>query len=419
LLLAGAVGKSAQVPLYVWLPDAMEGPTPVSALIHAATMVTAGVYMVARTHVLYLLAPGALLVVAIVGALTAIFAASIALVQNDIKRVLAYSTISQLGYMFLACGVGAFGAGIFHLTTHAFFKALLFLGAGSVMHALRSEQDIRRMGGLKDYLPITFGTFFVASLAIAGVPPFAGFFSKDEILWAAWTAPWAWGKFVWLIGAVAAAMTSFYMFRLLFIVFHGEPHADAFGPRPHESPRNMHVPLLILAGLSTVAGFIGIPIIEGGNRIGRYLEPVFTRYPLPVGIVGHEVQHSSLELVMLIISLVLAIGGIMLAMYMYLIDSALPERLGVRFARLYRLLLDKYYVDELYDRVIVEPVTSAARWLWTQIDVLVVDGAVDRAGAFVRWDSAWLSRIQSGFVRNYALSMFLGVVVVLGYLIMW
>ncbi len=418
LLFLGAIGKSAQIPLYVWLPDAMEGPTPVSALIHAATMVTAGVYMVARTYVLYLMAPGALLVVAVVGAVTAIFAASIALVQNDIKRVLAYSTISQLGYMFLACGVGAFGAGIFHLATHASFKALLFLGAGSIMHALRGEQDIRRMGGLKDHLPITYWTFLIASLAIAGVFPFAGFFSKDEILWAAWTAPWTWGKFVWLIGAVATAMTSFYIFRLVFVVFHGEPHADSYGPRPHEGPPNMYVPLLILAGLSAVVGFIGIPLTERWNFIQRYLGPVFTRYSPAAGLMGEAVHNPSLELIMLLISLALTIFGILLAICMYLIGTAWPERLSARFQSAYRLLLNKYYVDELYDRLLVEPVTSAARWLWVQIDVGIVDGVVNRAGAFVRWDSAWLSRVQSGFVRNYALSMFLGVVLVLGYLIL-
>ncbi|MBI3329590.1 MAG: NADH-quinone oxidoreductase subunit L [Nitrospinae bacterium] len=416
LLFLGATGKSAQIPLYVWLPDAMEGPTPVSALIHAATMVTAGVYLVARCAVLFLLAPGALLIVAIVGGLTAIFAASIALVQTDIKRVLAYSTISQLGYMFLACGVGAFGAGIFHLATHAFFKALLFLGAGSIMHALRGEQDIRRMGGLKDHLPITYGTFLVASLAIAGVFPFAGFFSKDEILWAALTNPQ--GHFLlWLIGALAAVMTSFYVFRLVFIVFHGEPHADAFGPRPHEAPPSMRGPLLILAGLAAVSGSMGLPLTERWNFIQRYLDPVFTRYPFPAGLVEHPAHNPSLELFMLLISLALAILGILLAMYMYLLDTRMPERLSGRFQRSFNVLLHKYYVDEAYDRLLVEPVKAGSRWLWARIDVVFLDGTVNRAGAFVRWDSTWLSRVQSGFVRNYALSIFLGVVVVLGYLL--
>jgi NADH-quinone oxidoreductase subunit L len=415
LLFLGATGKSAQIPLYVWLPDAMEGPTPVSALIHAATMVTAGVYMVARCSVLYLLAPAALAVIVIIGLSTALLAASLALVQTDIKRVLAYSTISQLGYMFVACGVGAFTAGIFHLVTHAFFKALLFLGAGSVIHALNGEQDIRRMGGLKAHLPITYATFLVGSLAIAGVFPFAGFFSKDEILWAALTQ----GSFlVWLIALIVAVATSFYMFRLVFLVFHREPSPDnRMSHPPHEAPPAMRVPLMILAGLSAVAGFIGIPIIEGANVIRSYLEPVFTRYPLPPEALGHAIHRPGLELLMLLISLALALGGILLALYMYLIDTSLPERLSARFPQAYRLLQNKFYVDELYDRLFVEPVKWAAEWLWTRVDMGIVDGMVNLAGAFIHRDSAWMSRLQSGFVRNYALSIFLGAVVVIGYLI--
>jgi NADH-quinone oxidoreductase subunit L len=415
LLFLGATGKSAQIPLYVWLPDAMEGPTPVSALIHAATMVTAGVYMVARCSVLYLLAPEAMVVVVIVGLLTALLAASIALVQTDIKRILAYSTISQLGYMFVACGVGAFTAGIFHLATHAVFKALLFLGAGSIIHALDGEQDIRRMGGLKDHMPITYMTFLTASLAIAGVFPFAGFFSKDEILWAALTEG---NVLVWLLAAITAVMTSFYMFRLVFLVFHREPSAGKGVARhAHEAPPAMRVPLLILAGLSVVVGFIGIPIIEGANLIRTYLEPVFARYPLPPEAVSHALHSPGLELVMLLISLALALGGILLAMYMYLIDPTVPEHISAQFQRAYRVLMHKYYVDELYDRLVVEPVKRASQWLWAQVDVGIVDGTVNQAGAFVRQDSAWLSRVQSGFVRNYALSIFLGAVVVIGYLI--
>jgi NADH-quinone oxidoreductase subunit L len=415
LLFLGATGKSAQIPLYVWLPDAMEGPTPVSALIHAATMVTAGVYMVARCAVLYLLAPGAMVVVVSIGLLTALLAASMALVQTDIKRVLAYSTISQLGYMFVACGVGAFTTGIFHLATHAFFKALLFLGAGSIIHALDGEQDIRRMGGLKDHLPITYITFLIASLAIAGVFPFAGFFSKDEILWVALTE----GNFlVWLIAAITAVMTSFYMFRLVFLVFHREPRASEGMPQhPHEAPAAMRVPLMILAGLSAVAGFIGIPIIEGAHLMRSYLEPVFTRYPLPPEALGHALHRPGLELVMMLVSLALAIGGIVLAVYMYLIDTTLPERISTQFHRTYRVLIDKYYVDELYDRLLIEPVKRASDWLWARVDVGILDGTVNQAGAFVRRDSAWLSRVQSGFVRNYALSIFLGAVVVIGYLV--
>jgi NADH-quinone oxidoreductase subunit L len=393
----------------------MEGPTPVSALIHAATMVTAGVYMVARCSVLYLLAPAAMVVVVIIGLLTALMAASIALVQTDIKRVLAYSTISQLGYMFVACGVGAFGAGVFHLITHAFFKALLFLGAGSVIHALNGEQDIRRMGGLKDHLPITYITFLIASLAIAGVFPFAGFFSKDEILWAALTE----GNFlVWLIAAITAVMTSFYMFRLVFLVFHRVPSAgDAPLTHPHEAPSLMRVPLMILAGLSVVAGFIGIPIIERAHLLNAYLEPVFTRYPLPSEMLGHTMHRPGLELVMLLISLALAIGGILMALYMFLIDTTLPDRLSTQFQWAYRVLANKYYVDELYDRLVVVPIKRASDWLWAEVDVGIVDGTVNQAGSLVRRDSAWLSRMQSGFVRNYALSIFLGAVIVIGYLI--
>jgi NADH-quinone oxidoreductase subunit L len=388
--------------------------------------------MVARCSVLYLMAPAALSIVAVIGVVTAIFAASIALVQNDIKRVLAYSTISQLGYMFLACGVGAFTAAIFHLATHAFFKALLFLGAGSVIHALGGEQDIRRMGGLKAHLPVTYATFLIAAFAIAGIFPFAGFFSKDAILWAALTEG---NLLFWLIGAVVAVMTSFYMFRLVFVVFHRQSqldvavgHTAAHRPmstpaepgvaHPHEAPPTMRVPLMILAGLSVVAGFIGVPLIARANLIRAYLEPVFTRYPLPPGGIEPAVHSPGVELIMLLISLALAIGGLFLAMYLYLIDTTLPARLSARFHGLYRVLFDKYYVDELYDWLFVEPFRRAARWLWTQVDVGVVDETVNQAGAFVRQDSVWLSRIQSGFVRNYALSIFLGAVVVLGYLIM-
>jgi NADH-quinone oxidoreductase subunit L len=335
-------------------------------------------------------------------------------VQTDIKRVLAYSTISQLGYMFVACGVGAFTTGIFHLATHACFKALLFLGAGSVIHALDGEQDIRRMGGLKEHMPITYMTFLVASLAIAGVFPFAGFFSKDEILWAALTE----GNFlVWLLAAIVAVMTSFYMFRLVFLVFHREPSAsEGMAHHPHEAPSAMRVPLMILAGLSGVAGFIGIPIIEGAHLIRAYLEPVFTRYPLPPEALGYTLHSPGLELVMLLISLAMAIGGILLAMYMYLIDITLPERISTQFRGVYHLLMAKYYVDEVYDRLVVEPVKRGAAWLWAQVDMGIVDSTVNQMGEFVRQDSAWLSRVQSGFVRNYALSIFLGAVVVIGYL---
>lgn len=415
LLFLGATGKSAQIPLYVWLPDAMEGPTPVSALIHAATMVTAGVYMVARCSVLYLMAPGVLLVVAIVGAVTAIFAASIALVQNDIKRVLAYSTISQLGYMFLACGVGAFSAGIFHLVTHAFFKALLFLGAGSIIHALGGEQDIRRMGGLKEKMPTTYGTFLVASLAIAGIFPFAGFFSKDEILWAALTRG---NLLLWLIGAIAAIMTAFYMFRLVFVVFHTHPQgSETPAPHLHDPPSPMLVPLVVLAVLSLLGGLLGLPFSERWNLIGRFLDPVFARYPQPTSLVSHAAHSPGWEEIMLLVSLALAGFGLWLAWQMYLVHPERPTQLSARYQSAYQLLMNKYYVDELYGRIIVDPILAGARWLWARVEVLIVDGAVNWAGAFVRWDSTWMSRVQSGFVRNYALSIFLGVILVVGYLL--
>ncbi|MFQ6110879.1 MAG: NADH-quinone oxidoreductase subunit L [Nitrospinota bacterium] len=409
LLFVGATGKSAQIPLYTWLPDAMEGPTPVSALIHAATMVTAGVYMVARTHVLFTLAPVALLVVALVGAATAIYTATIALLQHDIKRVLAYSTISQLGYMFLAAGVGAFSAGIFHLMTHAFFKALLFMGAGSVMHGLSGELDLRRMGGLRRAMPITYWTFLIAALAIAGVFPFAGFFSKDEILFMALMR----GNIgFWLVGAVAALLTALYMFRMVFRVFHGEsnlsPEARA---HLHESPPVMTVPLLILAVLSTVGGFVGIPIIKGWNVFNHFLEPVFKGARLaPV--------HASLELEggLIVISLILALVGIFLAHRLYIRRPETTQRLAERFPLAYRVVANKYYVDEIYNFLFVNPVRRGAEALWRGFDVRVVDGGVNGAAEVVGWGAMRLRRLQTGYVKSYAISMLLGAVVILIYL---
>lgn len=413
LLFTGAAGKSAQIPLYVWLPDAMEGPTPVSALIHAATMVTAGVYMVARCHVLYLLAPVSLATVAVIGAITAIFAASIGLVQNDIKRVLAYSTISQLGYMFLACGVGAFAAGIFHLMTHAFFKALLFLGAGAVIHALAGEQDLRKMGGLKNYLPVTFVTFLIATLAISGVPLFSGFFSKDEILWKAFSQG---NPFLWLIGIITAGLTAFYMFRLFFLAFYGQPRFDSHQTHPHEAPRSMTVPLIILALLSALGGYIGLPeALAGKNIFEKFLAPVFeagTHLETAV----HAYSHST-EYTLMLVSIAVAFIGIVIAFRFYLKNPAVAEKIKTKFATTYQLLLNKYYVDELYDRIIVKPFINLALYFWQFIDVQIVDGLANGSADFVAWCSKVFRKVQTGYIRNYALSLALGVVIILTYIL--
>ena len=434
-LFLGAVGKSAQVPLYVWLPDAMAGPTPVSALIHAATMVTAGVYMVARCNVLFRLSPDALLVVAIVGGFTALFAATIGLVQNDIKKVLAYSTVSQLGYMFLACGVGAFAAGMFHVVTHAFFKACLFLGSGSVIHALGGEQDLRRMGGLSRKIPVTYLTFLVATLAIAGVPLLAGFFSKDAILAAVFEAhfaraPWL-PRLLWAAALFTAGLTAFYMFRLVSLAFYGgfrgTPEQEA---HVHESPKSMTVPLMILAFLSVVGGWVGIPLLHGGDRIGAFLAPV-----IPALAGQHAAEHHpsvSLEVALMAASVGAAAVGLLLAWLWYAKgEGRVPAALAARFPKLYRAVENKYFVDEAYDAVFVEGLgKGGGRFLWevdaTVVDFIpngtaaatrgvsllsnvfdknVVDGAVNGvAGGF---QSGWrlVRRAQTGRVQNYALVM--------------
>ncbi|HTE90169.1 MAG TPA: NADH-quinone oxidoreductase subunit L, partial [Terriglobales bacterium] len=362
LLFVGACGKSAQLPLYVWLPDAMEGPTPVSALIHAATMVTAGVYMVARSNALFVLAPTSMKTVAIVGTLTAIFAATIALVQNDIKRVLAYSTVSQLGYMFLALGVGAFAAGVFHVFTHAFFKALLFLGSGSVIHAMSGEQDMRNMGGLHRRIPITHWTMFIATLAIAGIFPFAGFFSKDEILWQAWSAEGGAYRLLWLVGYGTALMTAFYMFRLMYLTFHGRPRmSHEVEHHIHESPKSMTVPLIILAFFSLFAGFLGWPQSLGGsNRFEKFLEPVFAKEAKVLQTEGESAQlaagakeatHTSgAEYFLMIFSLAAAAAGWGMAWRAYRhTDKGYTEPIAAAAPPVYSTLLNKYYVDEAYD----------------------------------------------------------------------
>ena len=427
LLFVGACGKSAQIPLYVWLPDAMEGPTPVSALIHAATMVTAGVYMVARCNGLYVLAPVSMQVVAVIGALTAIFTASIAIVSNDIKRVLAYSTISQLGYMFLACGVGSFAAGIFHLMTHAFFKALLFLCAGSVMHALSGELDMRKMGSLKSYLPVTYGTFFIACLAIAGIPPFAGFFSKDEILWNAFQKDIV----LWAVAALAAFMTAFYMFRAVFMTFYGKSRmAPEVEHHVHESPSVMTVPLLILAVLSVIGGLVGIPLIPGWNRIHDFLAPVLGGHGVQVAQKVHLglayasetathaeplAHHSAgLELFMMGVSVAIGLAGIITAYYLYVKRPELPDKLAERFKGSYNLLTHKYFVDEIYHAFVVTPINSISTFLWRGLDEKVVDGALVNGSAWlVKRTSGVLKHVQTGFVQHYALSILLGLAIIL------
>ncbi len=407
-LFLGATGKSAQIPLYIWLPDAMEGPTPVSALIHAATMVTAGVFMVARCSTMFVLAPISMTAVAGIGALTAIYAATIGITQFDIKRVLAYSTVSQLGYMFLACGVGAFTSGIFHLMTHAFFKALLFLGSGSVIHGMHGEQDMRHMGGLKKHMPITYWTFMLATLAIAGIFPFAGFFSKDEILFHSLVS----GHTVfWGIATVAAFITAFYMFRAVFMTFHGEEKFDHHHVHPHESPPLMTVPLMILAGLAVVGGLVGFPIIEGANRFKEFLAPAIT--PLV-----HEV-HSPVwfEITMMAFSMAVAVAGIYMAYKFYIAKPALPEKVTEKIPVIYDLVYNKYYVDEIYDATVVEPIKNGSEFLWHDVDENIIDGAVNGSATTVGWLSSHLRKLETGFVQSYALAILIGAVLVTGYLI--
>ena len=415
LLFVGAVGKSAQIPLYVWLPDAMEGSSPVSALIHAATMVTAGVYMVSRCHVLYELAPVSMGVVAIIGAATAIYAASIALVQNDIKRILAYSTISQLGYMFLACGVGAFAAGIFHLMTHAFFKALLFLGAGAVMHALSGELDLRRMGDLKRHLPVTFWCFLAGVLAISGIPFFSGFFSKDEILWKAFSSPRG-GFIFWLVGFVTAGMTAFYMFRMFFSVFFGKSKVEEkVKPKLHEGPNSMTLTMIILAVLSVIGGWIGIPHALGGkNYFHKFLSVVFDK-----GHQTHQVLHTAgAEYLLMILSVLMVLIGISIAYLFYILRPDLPKNLAERFKGPYKLLLNKYYIDELYNFAFVQPFIKLAIWFWRFVDVAIIDGFANGSAYMVGWISGVARKIQTGYVRNYALSLLVGAVFILAYFIL-
>ncbi len=421
LLFVGATGKSAQIPLYIWLPDAMEGPTPVSALIHAATMVTAGVYMIGRNAVLFGHAPLTLDIVAIVGVATALMAGTIGLVQNDIKRVLAYSTVSQLGYMFLAMGVGAYAAGIFHLYTHAFFKALLFLGSGAVIHALGGEQDLRRMGGLRRELPITYWTFLTGAIAIAGVPLLSGFFSKDEILYRTFASG---HTVLWLLGMITSLLTAVYMFRLVFLAFHGsradrldDPHAAPHG-HLHDAPPAMALALVVLAVGSVVAGYVGVPrAVGGGDRIGRFLEPSFTAgQGVPVEEPETTSPGETVEIELMVVSSATALGGIAVAWFFFARNRGAADAIATRFAGLHRLLVNKYYVDEVYDAAVVTPIRIVSdEGLWKAVDVRVIDGTVNGVARTVGGLSGLMRRLQTGSVRAYATSIFLGTVLILGY----
>jgi NADH-quinone oxidoreductase subunit L len=411
LLFVGATGKSAQVPLYVWLPDAMEGPTPVSALIHAATMVTAGVYMVVRCAPIFSRAPIAMEVVMIIGTITALLAATIGLVQTDIKRVLAYSTVSQLGYMFVAAGVGAFSASIFHLMTHAFFKALLFLGAGSVIHAMSGEQDLMRMGGLRKHTPITFWTMLIAALAISGIFPLAGFFSKDEILWSAWSRGHQW---IWLVGFITAGLTAFYMFRLVFLAFFGTPrHSEEVRHHLHESPPSMTGPLVILGVLSIVGGFVGLPAWIGPNRFFQFLEPSLA---LARSAEHPEVPHS-VEMLFAALSIAAAAIGIFVAYRLYIQNPGAADALASRWKRVHQLLFRKYYVDELYDAAIVQPtLNTSTQTLWKRADVGIIDRAVNGAGESIQGLASILKNVQNGLIRSYALWILLGMLAIIVYI---
>ena len=419
-LFLGATGKSAQIPLYTWLPDAMEGPTPVSALIHAATMVTAGVYMVARCSVLFNMAPGTMMVVAAVGAVTAIFAATMGLYQNDIKRVLAYSTVSQLGYMFLACGVGAYVAAVFHVMTHAFFKACLFLGSGSVIHGMSGEQDMRQMGGLKDKMPYTHWTFLISTLAIAGIPVFSGFFSKDEILLSAFLGHTPGHLFYWLLATVAAFVTAFYMFRLYYMTFTGELRAVDHHVRDHvhESPFVMTIPLMILAFLATVGGFLGLPSALAPHVLADFLAPALN--PAAGGHGGADMEgghHLSwqMEAGFMTFSVAVAALGIFTARYFYKVRPEAAAELAKKegfIHTVYVTVRNKYYVDEIYDYIFTSPIVAFSRKaLWKFFDVKIVDGAVNGTANWAMGLGGMFRRTQTGLVRNYATVMAAGCLV--------
>ena len=453
LFFLGATGKSAQLPLYTWLPDAMEGPTPVSALIHAATMVTAGVYLLARTQLLYTMAPLTMFVVLVIGMATAIFAGSIGLAQTDIKKVLAYSTVSQLGFMFAACGVGAFAAAIFHLVTHAFFKALLFLGSGSVIHGLHGEQEMPKMGGLKDKMPTTFRVFLIGGLALSGVPIFAGFFSKDEILWEVFAS----GNVIpWVVLAIAALFTAFYTTRAIILTFYGQPRDRHLYDHAHESPAVMTVPLVILAVLSTIGGLLGIPLLAGGQRLKAWLSPVLGgghgavpaahgaaeaahgaaevathaaeaathsaaphastfHYPGLLPPFGH---NATLEMILIVVSVAIALIGIFLATRLYAGDASAALKLRLSWGGLHRLLANKYFVDELYNSIVVRPIKSLSDFFWRIVDVRGIDGGVNGVGTFLRGTGDELRRWQTGLAQNYAVAIVLGTLLILAF-VLW
>lgn len=431
----GATGKSAQIPLYTWLPDAMEGPTPVSALIHAATMVTAGVYMIGRMSYLFIRSPETMMTIAVIGACTAFFAATIGTAQNDIKRVLAYSTVSQLGYMFLAMGVGAFTAGIFHLMTHAFFKACLFLGSGAVIHSMHhalhkvhshdDAQDMRNMGGLSKYMPMTYGTFLVATIAIAGIPGFSGFFSKDEILWQAFSNPLHGGlnMLLWGMAVCAALMTAFYMFRLVFMTFHGTCRIKSGAEKYlHESPMVIVFPLIVLAILSIFGGYIGLPKLIGDvvggipNYLGNYLSPVFANANAYIATHSPHGHHShALEWGLMAFSVVIALVGISIAYMLYIAKPDVPNKFTSAFPVLHRAVYNKWYIDELYDFLLVNPCKALGRFLWKGFDVVVVDGIVNGVASVVMSFGGVIRYLQTGQIYNYSWSMTFGVVVIIGY----
>ncbi len=407
LLFCGSIGKSAQMPLHVWLPDAMEGPTPVSALIHAATMVTAGVFLVARCNPIFSLSETAMIVVALTGAITSLFAATIGLVQNDLKRIIAYSTVSQLGYMFLACGVGAYTAGVFHLYTHAFFKALLFLCAGSVMHAMGGELDIQKMGNLRKFMPVTYWTMLIASLSIAGVPGLAGFFSKDEILWLAYSGTSPVGKIVWGMGTLVAFLTAFYSFRLIFLTFHGSfrgTHEQEH--HLHESPKSMIVPLMLLCVGAVASGWVGIPhLLGGGAHFTEFMKPVL----------GHAEGHGthSEEWMVMAISVVVGFTGIGFAYFMYMLRPDLPGKLSLQFSAVHRILFNKYYVDELYSAVIIRPTIWIAKNILIGItDARIIEAIVNGVPAAIGGFSQQLRKAQTGLMHHYAVFMAMGVLII-------
>ncbi|HEY3278843.1 MAG TPA: NADH-quinone oxidoreductase subunit L [Syntrophorhabdaceae bacterium] len=433
LFFVGATGKSAQIPLYVWLPDAMEGPTPVSSLIHAATMVTAGVYMIARLNFFFVMAPTTMMVVTVIGLFTAFFAATMGCAQYDIKRVLAYSTVSQLGFMFVAVGVGAYAAGIFHLMTHAFFKGLLFLGAGSVMHAMSGELDMRKMGGLWKKIPITYGTFLVACLAIAGVPGLSGFFSKDEILWKAFSLDN--GKFWYMaFGMLTAGITAFYMFRMFFNTFHGECRAsEEVKHHIHESPKVMTIPLMILAVLSIVGGYVGVPHLLGGsNRIEQWLEPIFGAGHQPAahvaswsffnnayassGATAHG-DEAATEMTLMAIAVLIGLLGIFVAWFFYIKNPEIPKRFVKRYNNFFTLVHNKYYVDEIYGFIFVKGLFGLGKLCKSFFDEKIIDGAINGVASLMGGVGSLIRRVQNGLVQGYAFAMIIGAIFVIYFIV--